>query len=76
MTDKEILRKALEEANLTQTELAGMVGVSRASVSTNIRRDNMGLDIFVHYLNLMGYVVFVGEKRENMFFPKWEALLM
>lgn len=73
MTDQKILMEAIEQSGTTQMELAEKLGVARSTVSTNLRRDNMGLDIFVHYLNVMGYAVCVGKKEGGFFLPEWEV---
>ena len=72
MIDKEILAQAMESRGVTQSELAVKAGVSRSTISTNIRRDNMGLDVFVNYLNLLGYSVVVCDKENGKLIPVWE----
>ena len=75
MQDKEILKAALAGSGKKQIELARTLGVNQATVSTNLRRDKMGVDIFVKYLNIMGYTVMVGEDKNGQFEPKWEVTL-
>lgn len=72
MQDKEILKEALRKTGKKQATIAEELGVNKSTVSTNLRRDNMGVDIFVKYLNVLGYTVMVGEKEGGMFIPEWE----
>lgn len=72
MTDKEILAAALEKTGKKQADIAREFGVSRSTVSTNLRRDNMGVGVFIKYLNHFGYTVMVGEKNGDEFTPIWE----
>lgn len=72
MTDKEILAAALGTTKKKQADIARELGVSRSTVSTNLRRDNMGVGVFNKYLNHFGYTIMVGEKNGDKFTPIWE----
>ena len=72
MKDTEILKAAMAEANMKQIDLANQFGVNKATVSTNLRRDRMSVDVFATYLNAIGYTVYVGKMKERAFVPEWE----
>lgn len=72
MTGKAVLKEALKESKMKQIDLAEHFGVNKATVSTNLRRDNIGLDVFVRYMDAMGYAVMVGKKENDSFVPMWE----
>ena len=72
MTDREILVAALDESGMKQADLARTLNVSRPTVSTNMRRENMGVRVFVRLLRVMGYSVYVGKGNGNAFVPQWK----
>ena len=61
--DKSILREAMRERNMKQTALAEILGMRQASLSGNMNRDRMGLDVFVKILNAMDYDVVVMDRN-------------
>lgn len=73
MIDTKILAEAMKKSGKKQYELAEHFGVNKSTISTNLRRDNMSLDVFVKYLNAMGYTVMVGTKADETFVPEWEV---
>ena len=72
MTDKEILAAALEESGMKQADLARTLNVSRPTVSTNMRRENMGVRVFVRLLRVMGFAVYVGKEKGETLKPFWK----
>ena len=70
-TNQEILKLALAESGKRQVDLAEELHVNQATISTNMRRDRMGMDVFVRLLNAMGYSVVVGKETEDGFEAKW-----
>lgn len=73
MEDKQILKEALQASGMRQVDVAQVFGVNKATVSTNLRRDNMSVDTFVKYLNAMGFVVMVGKEESGKFEPMWKV---
>lgn len=73
MNGKTILKDALERSGMKQSDLARKFNLSMPTISANMRRDRISLDVFVNYLNAMGYSVFVGTKTGEMFVPEWEV---
>lgn len=63
MEDKKILRAAMRERNMKQTELGERLGMLQSSVSGNLNRTRMGLDVFVKMLNAMDYDVVVTDRN-------------
>lgn len=73
MIDKDIMREALIESGINQSKLAEMMKVNRTTISSTIHRDNMGVDVFVKYMNALGYDVVVGKNGEDGFDKKWDV---
>lgn len=73
MNSTDVMAAALKESGLKQMDLAEILKVNRSTISTNMRRDNIGINVFIRLLNTMGYTVMVGQKEGEMFFPKWEV---
>lgn len=67
--DKTILKEAMRSRQMTQAELAEQLNVNQSTVSTNMRRDRMGLDVFVKYLDSMGYDVAIVDRNDKK--EKW-----
>ena len=65
MTDKEILQAALKESGMKQADIAKKLGVNKSTVSTNMRRDHMSVDVFLKLLEVMGYKVAVFKESEE-----------
>ena len=72
MKDTDILAAAMKESGIKQADLATHFGVNKSTVSTNLRRDRMSIDIFVSYLDAMGFSVVIGKKNKEEFVPMWE----
>lgn len=69
---KDILSDALQEAGMQQNEFADVLGVNKSSVSNGMKRDDMSVRLFTHWLNQMGYSVFVGKRYESRTENYWE----
>ncbi len=74
MNHKEILTQALERCGINQAQLAEKLNVSKSTISTTMRRDHIGLDVFVKYMNAMGFEVYAGEKIGGMFQAEWDLV--
>lgn len=73
MTDKEVLKEALDKCGKSQADLARYMGVNRSTISTNLRRDNISVDVFARMLTAMGYTVMVGRAENGTFVPMWQV---
>ena len=71
MTNKEILREALKESGMKQIDIAKKLRVNTSTVSTNMRRDHMSVDVFLRLLGVMGYKVAVYKETDARMEPKW-----
>lgn len=71
VSNQEALQLALKESGLKQSDLARMMNVNRATISTNMRRDRMGFDVFARILDVMGYEVVVARRTESGLEPRW-----
>jgi len=65
MDNKEILRAAMRERNMTQMKLADHLGMLQSSVSGNLNRPRMGLDVFIKILDAMDYDVVVVDRASR-----------
>lgn len=65
MKDKKILKEAIKSRQMTQADIAEHLNVNQSTVSTNMRRDRMGLDVFVKYLDFMDYDVAIVDRKEK-----------
>lgn len=70
---RKIMRDALKESGILQTELAEKLHITQASISGNMNRTKIGMDVFVRMLEGMGYNVVVGKKTADGFEPIWEV---
>ena len=61
--DVKILKEAMKNRSMKQLDLAEKMGVFQSTISTNLRRDRIGLDVFVKMLNTMDYDVIVADRR-------------
>lgn len=59
MKFNEIIRAAMKDAGVTQTQLGEMLGVRQGAVGNVLRREEIMLGTFVEYLNVMGYDIIV-----------------
>ena len=66
-TTKKVMKLAVKDSGVRQMELAERLNMAQASVSGNINRTKIGMDVFVKIVNAMGYAVMIGEKTENGF---------
>lgn len=73
MDSKEILKQALEGSGMNQAQLAKKMDVARPTMSTSLRRDNIGLDLFAKILSAMGYTMYVGTGEDEQFQPMWKV---
>ena len=73
MLAQNILSEAMDKRNVKQVEFAEKLGVNKSTVSTTLRRDNMGVDTFVKYMNELGFTVYAGENKDGAFCPEWEV---
>lgn len=62
MEDKQILFAAMHTRGITQVQLAEKLGIKQSSLSGNMNRTRMGLDVFVKTLNALGYDVVVTDR--------------
>lgn len=75
MDGKTILKEALQETGMKQADLAEHFGLTVSTVSQNMRRDRISLDVFVSYLNAMGYSVMVcKESKQGKLTPEYEVM--
>lgn len=63
LEDKKILRAAMRERNMKQTELGEKLGMLQSSVSGNLNRTRMGLDVFVKMLKALDYDVVIADHK-------------
>ena len=71
-SSKDILSEALQEAGMQQNEFADVLGVNKSSVSNGMKREDMSVRLYTHWLNQMGYSVFVGKRYESRTENYWE----
>ena len=63
--DKAILKEAMAARGITQKALGERIGMLQTSLSANLRRDRMSLDMFVKLLGGMGYDVAVVDRKDG-----------
>lgn len=63
MDNGELLKAAMKERGMMQVDLADKLGVLQSSISGNINRKRMGLDVFCTMLNAMDYDVAVVDRE-------------
>lgn len=71
-TAKKAMKEALKGSGLKQTELAEKLGVNQSSVSSNMNRSKVGIDVFLEMTEAMGYTTYLGLKENGKFVPVWE----
>ena len=71
-TAKKAMREALKGSGMKQTELAEELGITQASVSSNMNRSKVGIDVFLEMTGAMGYTTCLGKKENGKFVPIWE----
>ena len=73
LTDKAILKKAQRMRNMTQMELAGVLGMRQNTLSGNMRRDRMSLGVFSKILNALDYDVVIADRETGNVMWKLEV---
>lgn len=63
LQDKEILKKAQKGRNVTQTMLAGRIGVSQNALSQSMNRPRMSLEMFSKILDALDYDVVITDRE-------------
>ena len=63
MTDRDIMKGAMHERKTFQKDLAEKMGVNQSTISTNMRRDKIGLNVFVKLLEALDYDVAVVDRK-------------
>ena len=63
MEEGKILKDAMKERRIMQVELADKLGVLQSSISGNINRKRMSLEVFSTMLNAMDYDVAVVDRN-------------
>ena len=71
MEEGEILKASVKERKITQVELADRLGIRQSSLSGNINRRRMSLEVFSTILNAMGYDVAVVDRETGE--VKWKV---
>ena len=61
----EILKASIKERKITQVELADRLGIRQSSLSGNINRRRMSLEVFSEILNVMDYDVAVVDRESG-----------
>ena len=69
MTDRDIMISAMNERKTFQKDLAEKMGVNQSTISTNMRRDKIGLNVFAKLLDALGYDVAVVDRNTGK--VKW-----
>ena len=67
--DNVILKRALHWRGMTQQDLAEKMGVIQPTISGNLNRKRMGLDVFRSILDVLDYDVVVVDRRNGR--PIW-----
>lgn len=62
MEDRKILFAAMRSRGITQVQLAEKLGIKQSSLSGNMNRTRIGLDVFAKTLNALGYDVVVTDR--------------
>ena len=71
MEEGDILKASVKERKITQVELADRLGIRQSSLSGNINRRRMSLEVFSTILNAMGYDVAVVDRETGE--VKWKV---
>lgn len=71
MNEKEIMRVTRVERKVTQTVLAGRLGMSQNALSANMLRKRTSLGMFVNILGAMDYDVCVIDRETGEI--KWKV---
>ena len=69
----DILRASMKERGITQVELADKLGILQSSLSGNINRRRMSLEVFREILDAMEYDVAVVDRRTGEIMWKVEV---
>ena len=71
MEEGSILKNAMKDRHMMQVDLADKLGVLQSSVSGNINRRRMSLEVFSTMLNAMEYDVAVVDRKTGE--VKWKV---
>ena len=63
MEEGDILKASIKERGITQVDLADRLGIRQSSLSGNINRRRMSLEVFGEILNAMDYDVAVVDRE-------------
>lgn len=66
----DIIRNALIDRGMLQIELADKLGITQASLSGNVNRKRMSLEVFSKTLDVMGFDVAVVDRETGEVFWK------
>ena len=61
-SSSEILKAAKDSKGIKQADLAARLGMAQPSLSGNMNRTRIGLDVFARMLDAMGYDVIVKDR--------------
>ena len=70
-SSNDILREAKDRKGIRQNELAERLGMAQPSLSGNMNRTRIGLDVFTKMLDAMGYDVVVTDRDSGK--PIWKV---
>ena len=73
LEENKIIRVAMKERGVVQVELAKRLGILQSSLSGNINRTRMSLDVFNTMLNAMDYDVAVVDRTTGE--VKWKVVV-
>ena len=63
MEDTEILRNAIKERGVLQSDLADKLGVLQSTISMHLNRKRIGLDVFRSILDAIDYDVVIVDRN-------------
>ena len=63
MEDTEILRNAIKERGVLQSDLADKLGVLQSTISMHLNRKRIGLDVFRSILDVIDYDVVIVDRN-------------
>lgn len=72
-SDTMILKRALRSRDMMQSELAERMGIKQSTMSTNMRRDRMSMDVFRDILDALDYEIVIVDRKTGE--PKWRVEL-
>ena len=72
VSTRDAMKEAIKSTGVKQYELAERLGIKQASLSGNINRQRVSVDVMVSIMEALGYTLVVGKKEGNIFTPIWE----